>query len=317
MKVLVTGANGFIGKALCKKLLQQGWSVKGAVRSSKAAENLIPETEPAIVGEIGPDTDWAKALHGIDVAVHLAARVHVLAEAGTGYLKRYRTVNTAGTEKLARSAAGLKIKRLVYLSTIKVNGESSRNRPFAAEDEARPEDPYAFSKWEAEQCLKRVSKETGLEHIVVRPPLVYGPGVKANFLRLIEWVDRGIPLPFASLRNSRSLVGLSNLTDLLSVCLAHPDAAGRVFFVSDGNDVSTPELIGLIASSLGKRPRLFSCPQILLRSAAALTRKKGEYERLTGSLRIDISAAKNVLGWEPRVSLSDGIDETVRWYRSL
>lgn len=267
--------------------------------------------------EIGPHTDWYAALHGIDAVVHLAARVHVMSDADPQSPRAYHEVNTAGTERLARAAADMRVKRLVYVSTIKVNGEETNGRAFSSEDEPRPEDFYAVSKWEAEKCLRRVSNETGLEHVIVRPPLTYGPGVKANFLRLIQLVDRGTPLPFASIRNLRSLAGVSNLADLLCLCLKHPDAASRTLLMADGEDVSIPDLIGIIASALGKKPRLFPFPPSILQYAAALVGKKKEYQRLTGSLQIDYSTVRKVLDWNPPLTMAEEIGETVNWYRSL
>lgn len=316
LNVLVTGANGFIGRALCKKLLNAGCHVRGAVRSLEASRNLPAEVERVVTGEIGPETDWTEALRGIDAVVHLAARVHVFNEVGAECLKKYRSVNAAGTERLARSAASRKLRRLVYISTIKVNGEKTTEHAFTSDDIPRPENPYAISKWEAEESLRRISRGTEFEYVIVRPPLVYGPGVRANFLRLLRWVDEGKPLPFASVKNCRSLIGLSNMIDFISLCLRHPGAANRVFLVADGESISTPDLIRILASTLGKKPRLFPCPPAVLKCAAGMVGKKQEYERLTGSLHIDTSTARKVLGWEPPFTLSEEIGETVKWYRS-
>lgn len=288
--------------------------MRGAVRSSAGAAKLPEGTEVIQVDAIGPHTDWSGKLDGIDTVIHLAGRVHVMKETTDDPLSAFRYVNTAGTEHLARTAAKTGVRRLLYVSTIKVNGGRTIGAPFTEEDEPAPEDPYAISKWEAEQALQRISAETGLQTVVVRPPLVYGPGVKGNFLRLMQWVDKGIPLPLSMVRNRRSLIALDNLVDVLVRCIESPQAAGQTFLVADGEDLSTPELIRSIAKALGRRARLFPFPSILLRLGTKLLMMEGVSNRLFGSLVVDSSKVKNLLSWGPPVSVHDGLQQTARWY---
>jgi nucleoside-diphosphate-sugar epimerase len=312
----VSGANGFVGLRLCQELLAEGCHVRGAVRSSAGAAKLPKGTEAIKVDAIGPHTNWAGKLDGIDTVIHLAARVHVMKETTDDPLSEFRYVNKAGTEHLARAAAKAGVRRLMYISTIKVNGERTIGVPFTEDDEPAPEDPYAISKWEAEQALQRISSESGLEIVVVRPPLVYGSGVKGNFLRLMQWVDRGIPLPFGMVRNRRSLIALDNLVDLLVRCVESPQAAGQTFLVADGEDLSTAELVSRIAKALGRRARLFPFPPLLLRLGAKLLRMEGVSNRLCGSLVVDSSKVNDLLYWHPPVSVRDGLQQTARWYLS-
>ena len=315
-KVLVSGANGFVGLRLCQKLLAEGWNVRGAVRSSAGAAKLPEGTEVIQVDAIGPHTDWSGKLDGIDTVIHLAARVHVMKETTDDPLSEFRYVNTAGTEHLARATAKAGVRRLIYISTIKVNGERTKEIPFTEADEPAPEDPYAISKWEAEQALQRISSETGLEIVIVRPPLVYGPGVKGNFLRLLKLVDRGIPLPFNMASNRRSLIALDNLVDLLVRCIQSPQAVSQIFLAADREDLSTPELIRSIAKALGRPNRMFPFPLILLRLGAKLVGMEDVSNRLFGSLTIDSSKVQKLLNWRPPLSVQDGLQQTARWYLS-
>jgi nucleoside-diphosphate-sugar epimerase len=312
----VSGANGFVGLRLCQKLLEEGWYVRGAVRSSAAVAKLPKGTEAIQVDAIGPHTDWAGKLDGIDTVIHLAARAHVMKETTDDPLCEFRYVNTAGSENLALAAAEAGVRRFLYASSIKVNGENTVGDPFTEDDEPAPEDLYAVSKWEAEQALQRISSETGLEIVVVRPPLVYGPGVTGNFLRLMQWVDKGIPLPLRMVRNRRSLIGLDNLVDVLVKCIERPEASGQIFLVADGEELSTPELLRHVAKALGRRSRLFSFPPLLLRVGAKLLRMEDVTNRLCGSLVVDSSKVKKLLSWRPPVSVQYGLQQTALWYLS-
>jgi nucleoside-diphosphate-sugar epimerase len=256
-------------------------------------------------------------LEGVDVIVHLAARVHVMDEHAADPLAEFRRVNAEGTVRLGRAAAAQGVRRLVYLSTIKVNGERTDTAPFQGSDPARPEDPYAASKWEAEQGLWALASETGLEVTVVRPPLVYGPGVKGNLLRLLATVNREVWLPLARVRNARSLISLGNLVDLLACCAESPRAANQTLLASDGEDLSTPDLIRRLARALGRRPRLLSIPLGLLRFAAALMGRAAEFGRLTESLQIDAAETRRQLGWVPPQTVDQGLAETAEWFLSV
>ncbi len=308
--VLVTGANGFVGNALCEALIASARRVRRAVRVAR------PGLSDAVAtGDIGPDTDWRPALEGVGSVVHLAARTHVLHETAADAQAEYRRINVEGTRRLAQMAAQAGVRRLVFMSSIKVNGEATE-RPFTERDVPRPEDAYGRSKWETEQALAQVTAETGLEVAVLRPPLVYGPGVKGNFLRLMDVVARGTPLPLGSIENRRSLVYVGNLVDAIVKALDAPGAAGRTYLVSDGEDVSTPDLVRALAQALGVRPRLLPCPPALLQFGAALAGKRAELARLTGSLQVDSAALRRELDWRPRCTLAQGLAETARWYYS-
>ncbi len=310
-RVLVTGASGFVGKRLCEYLEDKGFDVTRAVRRADGtAKNTYS------VGSIGSDSNWDAAVTGIDVVVHLAARVHVMEDNTAEPLAEYRRVNVDGTEKLALAAVKAGVRRFIYVSTIKVNGEATFGRAFSASDTPHPMDDYARSKLEAEDSLRRIAADTGLEVVIVRPPLVYGPGVKANFLRLLIWVDRGVPFPFLRVANCRSLVALDNLVDLLTLCVTHPQAAGKVLLVSDDEDVSTAELIRRIASHMGKRVRMVVFPVNILQGVAKLFGKQAVVERLLGSLQLDISDTRETLNWRPPVTLDKALRETVIWYQS-
>jgi UDP-N-acetyl-alpha-D-quinovosamine dehydrogenase len=315
MRILVTGANGFIGQSLCRGLITSGHSVRCAVRTGSSANMDAAET--AVSGAIGPETNWTEALAGIESVVHLAARVHVLNESAANPLAEFRRVNVAGTERLARMAVSAGVRRLVYVSSVKVNGERTHESPFTETDKPDPQDAYGVSKLEAEQTLLKIAEETGLEAVIVRPPLVYGPGVGGNFLRMMHWLNRGFPLPLGSVRNSRSLIYLGNLVDALSACVDDPRAAGKIFLVSDGEDVSTPELIHRLALAMGRRPRLVSFPPALLRVAGLLTGKSAEVARLLDSLRVNSSEICRQLQWSPPFSMDQGLKETARWYSGM
>lgn len=310
-RVLVTGASGFVGRAACAQFVNRGWSVRAALRS---AESLPPPgTEPHVVGDL---RSGVFPLQETTAVVHLAAIAHQLrGQAADGV---YQAVNCAATERLARAAAAAGVKRFVFMSSIKVNGERTPiDRPYRASDAPHPEDRYARSKHAAEQALARVAAETGLEVVVVRPPLVYGPGVRANFLRLIRLVERGWPLPLGALENRRSLVYVGNLADLIVAAASSPAAAGKTLLAADGDDLSTPQLIQRIAQALGARARLVRVPVWLLRLAGTLTGMRGEVGRLTDSLLVDASETRTLLAWRPPYTTQQGIAHTVGWYRSL
>ena len=264
------------------------------------------------VGDIGAETCWSAALEGVTEVVHLAARVHVMNEHSADPLSEFRRDNVAGTERLAREAARAGVSRFIFLSSIKVNGEATHaGRPFTASDTRATEDPYGLSKHEAEQVLRRVATETGMEVVVIRPPLVHGPGVKANFAAMMRWLAHGIPLPLAGVdANRRSLVALDNLVDLIAACLTHPSAGNGTFLVSDDEDLSTAELLRRVGKALGRPARLFWIPPVLFRWAAWCAGREGVYRRLCGTLQVDIQHTKDVLGWTPPVSVDEGLRRT-------
>lgn len=305
MNFLITGANGFVGKALCAALLRQGQAVRAAMR----AEDLsIENLEVVKVGSIDGVTDWTAALRGVEVVIHLAARVHVMRDDADDPLEAFRKVNVAGTENLARCAAVAGVKRLVYVSSIGVNGlQTTIGRPFIETDKPNPHNAYTLSKWEAEQALHRVMLETRLEVVIVRPPLVYGSGAPGNFMRMLKVLDRGIPLPLAYVRNLRSLVYVGNLVDALILCAMHPAAGGQTYLVSDGEDVATPDLLRWLGEAMGRPARLFPCPPGLLRLAGRVAGKFAQVERLTGSLQVDSGKLRRELGWQSPFTLREGL----------
>jgi UDP-N-acetyl-alpha-D-quinovosamine dehydrogenase len=311
-EVLVTGAGGFVGSALCGELSGAGYLVRRALRTLPADG---PPSPAFAVGDIGPRTDWTRALAGAQYVVHLAARTHVMRETAPDALAEYRRVNVEGSQRLAEQAAAASVRRLVFMSSIKVNGEATRERPYTETDIPAPEDAYGISKWEAEQAVARAGAAAGIEIVILRPPLVYGPGVKGNFLRLLGLVARGAPLPFAALKNRRSLIYVGNLATAVRAVLAAPQAGGRTYLVADREDRSVAELVRALALALGVKPRLFTCPPALLRAAATLTGRRAEISRLTGSLQVDASRIRDELGWRPRHSLAQGLDETARWFK--
>jgi UDP-glucose 4-epimerase len=312
MTILVTGASGFVGSAVLVALRARGLRLRAATRSARRR----PPDDAVVVGEIDGATDWSHALGGISTVIHLAARVHVMRETASDALAEFRRVNTQGTEHLARAALAAGVRRLVYVSSIKVNGEATLGRPFTPENAPNPLDPYGVSKWEAEVLLARVAKETGLEVVVVRPPLVYGPTVRGNFLRLLQLVRSGLPLPFGAARNLRSLVFIDNLADALAFCAIHPRAPGRTFLVSDGEDLSTADLCRRLARALHRTSRLVTVPSIVLRAAAHVARRSAEYQRLFGSLQVDSTALRTELGWSPPNSVDQGLTATAAWFAS-
>lgn len=303
-KILVTGSTGFVGTALCAEMKRRTMPFLAAVRK-------VTEPGQVKVGNIDAGTDWTEALKGCGVVVHLAARVHQMQETLADPLAMYRAANCDATLALAQAAAQQGVRRFVFVSTIKVNGEFTHARPFSADDLPQPADEYAQSKWEAEQGLHRIGARSGMEIVVVRPPLVYGPGVRANFLRLMQLVKSGVPLPLASVDNRRSLVGIANLVDFLLLCATSPGASGKTWLISDQHDLSTAELVTLMAAAMGKPPRLFSVPPILLTGAAVMLGKGKAASRLLDSLQVDSSAASDLLGWKPVLTVERGVSAAV------
>jgi nucleoside-diphosphate-sugar epimerase len=310
--MLVTGAAGFVGQALIAALHTRQRSVRRALR------NPAPDNKGSdfVSGDLTADTDWRPALQGIDCVVHLVARTHTPEESGSDALTIYRQINVEATRRLAQQAAAAGVRRFVFLSSVKVNGESTGEHPFSADDTPQPLDAYGISKREAEDVLRAIGTATGMEIVILRPPLVYGPGVKGNLLRLLQAVARGTPLPLASINNRRSLVYIGNLVDAIIACMDAPAAAadGKTFLVSDGEDVSTPALVRKLAAALGTAPRLLPCPPALLHVGAALLGKRAAAMRLTGSLAVDSSALRLQIGWQPRYSLDQGLNATAQWY---
>jgi nucleoside-diphosphate-sugar epimerase len=311
-RILVTGANGFIGKVLCESLASTGHDVVACARNG----GLAASSRYVHIPDIDRNTDWQSALSGVGVVIHLAARVHVIRDESDDPLEAFREVNLHGTTNLARQAAAAGVRRLVYVSSAKVNGEFTVGLPFRETDPPHPVDPYGISKWEAEQALRDISAETGMELVVLRPPLVYGPGVKANFFRLLELVDRSVPLPLGSVANARSMVYVGNLADALIKCAMEPRVAGRTYMVSDGNDISTRQLVEMIAAAMDRPCRIFRFPLPLMRLGAKMLGKTSIVDRLTQSLAVDSSSIRNDLTWSPPYTMAQGIEETVRWYQN-
>ena len=304
--IAVTGADGFIGSRLCNLLNSSGFETRRLVRTSNSNIKGVFS-----IGAIGADTNWSNALDGVSIVVHCAARVHKLKDQSANPLFEYMSVNCFGTQNLAQQAAALNVKRFIFLSSIKVNGEVTdsinSNAAFSHLDIPNPLDDYGISKWKAEQALWEMSRNTGMDVVVVRAPLVYGPGVHGNFLRLIKLVRLGIPLPFNRIKNQRSLIGVDNLLDLLVCCIEHPMAGGKTFLASDNQDISTPDLVRLLARLLGAPSRLFSVPESLLNLCCCFLGMRVDLDRLIKSLRVDISYTREILGWEPPISVDEGL----------
>lgn len=310
MKILLTGASGFVGSALLAEGEKRQLNIRPVFRSETLAKRFGDgENDICKVQHIDSQTNWTNALNGVDVVVHCAARVHVMHDIASNPLAEFRKVNVEGTLNLARQAAKKGVRRFVFVSSIKVNGEGTHlGRIYTAEDDPAPEDAYGVSKAEAEAGLLQIAQTTGLELVILRPPLVYGPGVKGNFSNLINLVSRGIPLPLGrATRNRRSLVALDNFVDLIFRCVDHPKAANQIFLVSDGEDVSTAELLEKIGKALDRPARLLPIPIALLNLVVTIFGKRALSERLLGSLQVDISKARQLLDWSPRISLSEGL----------
>ncbi len=313
MRVLVTGATGFVGRALCRDLARRGWWLRAAVRHEAPLPDGI---ETCIVGDIGPDTDWTAALEGVEGVVHLAARVHVLRERAPDPLAAFRRTNVEGTLALARAAARAGVGRLVFLSSVKALGERSTDAPLTDVSPPNPEDPYGISKCEAEAGLRQIAERLRMEVTILRPPLVYGPGVKGNFRALLKLVDWRVPLPFRAVANRRSLLYLGNLVDAIAVCLEAPAAANRSYLLRDGEDLSMPELLRRLAEALGRPAPMFAVPERVLRLGASCLGHGADAGRLLDSLTVDDSRIRHELGWKPPFSVAQGLAATAEWYRN-
>ena len=316
VKALVTGASGFIGQGLTRRLcMEPGFEVRAAVRRP------VPQPVTGVgyveVGDLGPSTEWGDAVRDADVLVHAAARVHVMNDAAVDPLAEYRRVNVEGTLSLARQAIAAGVRRFVFLSSIKVNGEGRPlGQPYRADDRPAPVDPYGVSKLEAEDGLRQLLRGTATDLVVIRPVLVYGPGVKANFLTMMRWVHSGLPLPLGAVPNKRSLVALDNLVDLLAVCCVHPAASDQTFLAGDDEDLSTTELLRRIGVALNRPARLLPVPIGVLRGAAKLLGRGDIAQRLFGSLQVDIAKARERLGWAPPTSVDAALRKTAQHYLS-
>ncbi|SDU77502.1 Nucleoside-diphosphate-sugar epimerase [Pseudomonas sihuiensis] len=303
--VLLTGVTGFIGSALVTRLATESrWQVVASLRGQKMPS--VPGVKVMPMGEVGPHTDWSMVLEGLDTVVHTAAVAHVRNGGEENQLSRLRQVNVYGALTLARQAAAAGVKRFVFISSIGVNGNINV-RPFTALDVPHPVDPYAQSKWEAEQGLWRIQQETGMELVIIRPPLVYGPEAPGNFGSLVRWIGKGIPLPLGAIHNRRSLVGIDNLVDLIVRCIDHPAAANQVFLAGDGRDLSTTELLRLVGDAMGRPARLIPVPAGVLKLSAALLGRKAMAQRLLGSLQVDISQTCETLDWQPPFTVEEGL----------
>lgn len=319
LKVLITGGNGCIGSALSKVLVGMGHNVRASIRKKISSTGLLPEAiETVAVGDLGPNTEWQAALRGAELVFHCAARAHILLEKSPHPLAAYREANTEGTRRLAAQAAAAGVKRLVFLSSVGVLGRQTLpGKMFTAEDTPCPSEPYAVSKWEAEEALKGISEKTGLEIVVVRSPLVYGPGAKGNFPRLVNLILSGFPIPLGAICNRRSLVGLGNLVDFLVACGLRNQAAGQTFLVRDGQDLSTPELLKKIAKAWRVPLRLWPLPVRMLSIVGWLAGKKAEMDRLTESLSVDDSSTRRTLGWDPPFSIEEELQNAARWWQAM
>ena len=309
-RVLVTGANGFVGRAVCAQAMLRGLAVVGVTRQPACLPDGI---ENCVLASMDEQADWRPALAGADAVIHLAARVHVMADTAANPLDEFRRINVQGTLNLARQAASAGVRRFVFISSVKVNGEATQpGHPFTADDAPAPLDPYGISKMEAEQGLRKIAAETGMEVVIIRPPLVYGPGVKANFSAMMRWLQRGVPLPLGAIDNQRSLVALDNLVDLIITCISHPAAANQTFLVSDGEDVSTTGLLRGMGLAMNRPARLLPVPTGCLKLAAALVGKPDMAQRLCGSLQVDIEKTRQLLGWSPPLTLDQGLKKAAQ-----
>lgn len=311
MNILITGATGLVGRAIMTRLRHDGHLLSGTCREPRPRSDSLPLLA---TGEIGPKTIWSQALAGADVVVHLAARVHVMGERTRDALVAARRVNLEGSSALAKQAAAAGVKRLIFTSTLKVHGETSATKPFVETDAPAPTDAYAISKWEAEQELSEIAAHTGLELIILRPPLVYGPGVKANFLALLDACAKERRLPLGRIDNRRSLIYAGNLADIVAKCIDAPAAAGETFLVRDDGDLSTPELVRQLSQALGTQARLLDVPVGLLYAGGRAMGRRAMIDRLAGSLTVDDTKVRKILNWRPPWSTDHGFAKTAAWY---
>lgn len=306
---LITGADGFIGSSLCREMVKKGKRVRGTVRSSKKSFKYLSAVDMVPVGDISRTTDWRSALFKVDTVIHLAGMAHVVKG---GKPSSYYSINTEGTEALAGASAKAGVRRFIYISSIGVNGERSPGRPFREEDIPHPCNAYAVSKLKAEEALCRISKNTGMEVVIIRPPLVYGPNAPGNYFRLMSLIQSSVPLPLRSIQNMRSLIYVDNLISAILICIDHPKAAGEIYLVSDGQDISTPNLIRLMAAAMDRKPFLFSLHPGVLRTLCRAVGKVEEFDKMIETLIIDSSKIRNMLGWTPPFTLEQGINKSVK-----
>jgi UDP-glucose 4-epimerase len=313
-KILITGATGFVGCALCQHLVTQKINIKISITAvvRKYNHSLPVSVQQIKIDDLTANIDWLSLLKDIDCIIHLAGRAHIVKECITDPLAAFRQVNTQATLHLATQAAKQGVRRFIFLSSIKVNGEETQlHQPFQVTDKIAPLDPYGISKYEAEQGLQEIAVNSALELVIIRPPLIYGENVKANFLKMMQWVQRGIPLPLGAVKNKRSLLALDNLLDFITLCIHHPKADNQIFLLSDDHDLSTIELLRALATSLEKPLILLPVPVSLLLKGAEVFGKRGQLARLCGSLQIDLSHTKKQLAWKPTITTDNAVQKTV------
>jgi len=317
-RVLVTGANGFVGRSVCRRLAESGYVPRAGLRDASQWPDFQAshsgQSECAILGDISTCSDLRSALSGVSDVVHLAARVHILRDGALDPLSEYRRTNFDGTRMVALAAAEQGVRRMIFVSSVKVHGEFTSATKFCEADEPDPQDPYALSKWETEKQLQSIAAQTGLEVVIVRPPMVYGPQVRANFLALMKVALRGFPLPLPETNNLRSMIGVENLAHFLVTCVGHASSANQTFLVSDGEDISTRELVRRLAAAGGRPSRFLPVPASLVSGAGRVLGKSAVVQRLLGSLQINSDKATRLLGWRPPLTLNEGLGATVRWY---
>ena len=310
-RVVVTGAGGFVARELCQRLEETSYEVTRVVRRY---ESRFTGSNFSVIPDIAGNTNWNSILRDHNCVIHLAARVHVMDETMADSWNEYLQTNVNGTLNLAQQAAAAGVERFIYISSVKVNGENTYGKPFFPEDKPAPVDFYGQSKYEAEKGLKKIEEETGLQVVIIRPPLVYGPEVKANFLRLLKWVQKGLPLPFGAIHNKRSFIYIANLAHFIIKCISHPGAAGETFLVSDGVDLSSPDLIRKMGSYMNRSNLLIPVPVCFLKLTGRALGRRSEFDRLCGSLQVDISKTAQLLKWNPPVSQEAGLEKTVAWF---